>query len=823
MKKKKLLAGILALALAGSVAGCNGIGKGKVDGKEATLWAECSTVKIKQFDEGKAVKEAGNKNVLKINMARNESEGVELMMYAKKDIESYNVSVSDLKSDDGVISADQIDIYHVFYQTVEGNGKIGNPNFASGEVPDPMLPIETAVEYGETKVEKGENQMVFIDVETTKDTPAGVYTGTAEVTIDETEYTMPIEVTVNDVVYPDNRGLKTAFSLFDRDHFSSAEMDASDEQTRAYVDTLLEYNMSGNLPYEGVGGIEAYLELLKEYYDKPGFSSYRLYYQTAGGSYNGKPVQYNASLLKEYIIAIAKMSVEEKKNYLDKAYAYFYTVADEPHTKEQFLTAKAALDSFNDILRDADKELRYLYAGTGDYDYYDETISEELLHIEEVLPGSYDIGDAKKYGLDNLTFIPEISYLHTESDRTYYTEGREDRELWTYTCVGPVYPYPSGHTDDYSLGFRLTSWMCHDYDWDGFLMWSTADYLNLEYGEVKEDAWTTMDTGQGRPGDGKLFYPGAKYGLDTPCPSLRAVAYRDGVDDYALLEAVSDVYKEQELDASAALAPVYEELFSGVIPTTDSELFETVKAEVFDMLRDLQSDVGVLYAESSTELASATFTFKTTNDQATVEADGKKLTPNAEGLYEVTVDLTKQSEYTFTVSCNKEKKTYTRILLNGKLGSVNGFEDATDLADYVFSSTKGYEGSVYTGKDYAYDGEKSAHLVLNKDKEDTLPYFAIEKASKLIGGSWKDISTMKFYVYNAGKKDVTMDATYYTSQEVSVGTFTLPAGKWTRVEINMPQDIKDVETIQEFDFNFEQGSSVELYLDSFATVVEKGE
>lgn len=823
MKRKQVIAGLLALAMTFSLVGCQSKDKGKTDGKELTLWAEASTVKLKQNDSGKAAKESDDKKILKINMAKNESEGVELMLYAKQDIKAYNVTVSDLESENGKITSEKIDIYHVFYQTAEGNSKSGNPEYATGEIPDPMLPMETAVEYQETKVEKGNNQMVFLDVETDKDTPAGLYTGMVTVKADEAEYTIPMEVTVHDVTYPDQRGLKTAFSLFDRDHYASAELDASDEQARAYVDTLLEFNMSSNLPYEGEGGIETYLEVIKEYYDKPGFSSYRLYYQTAAGSYNGKPVRYNAALLKEYIIAIAKMSVEEKKNYLDKAYAYFYTVADEPATEEQFLTAKAALDSFNEVLRDADKELRYLYGGTEDFAYYNDTVSDTLLHIEEILPGSYDISDAKKYGLDNLTFVPEISNLHTESDREYYTEDREDMEIWTYTCVGPVYPYPSGHTDDYTLGFRLTSWMCHDYDWDGFLMWGTADYLNLEYGDVKADAWTTMDTGQGRPGDGKYFYPGEKYGLDNPCPSLRAMAYRDGVDDYALLDCISAIYEEENLDASIALQQIYDKLFSGVIPITDSELFEQVRQEVFDMLKDLKSDVGVMYADAKTELEMATFSFKTTNENAKVEADGKTLVANTEGLYEVEVDLTKQSAYTFTVSCGKASKEYTRILLDGKLGVVNGFEDAADVSKYLFSTTKGYEAAVDNNKANAHDGDKSLHLTLNKAKEDTLPYFAIDKESELIGGSWKNIRTMKFYVYNAGKEEISMDTTYYTSEEVSVGNYKLAPGKWTLVEVTMPQDLKNIDSIQEFDFNFEQGSSVELYLDSFATVVEKGE
>ena len=818
MKAKRMITGLLVTALMMSTVGC--MGQGKTNGSEMTIWSEASTVKIKQFDDGEAVKNAGSKNVLKVNMAQNESEGVQLMIYAKKDIEAYEVTVSDLVSENGIIPADQIDIYHVFYQTAEGNGKAGNPLYATGETPDPMLPFEKAVEYQENFIQKGANQMVFLDVETKASTPAGLYTGVATVTVEGDKFQMPMEVTVYDVVYPDNRGLKTAFSYFDRDHFATAELDASDEQTTAYFETLLEYNMSSWLPFEGTGGITKYLELLKQYYNEPGFSAYRLYYQTAGGTYNGKPVRYNAALLKEYIIAIAKMSVEDRVNYLDKAYTYFYTVADEPATEEQFLTAKAALDTFNEVLRDADTQLRELYGGTSDYEYYANLVSETLLDIESVLPGSYDVGDARKYGLDNLTFVPEISNLHSESDRYYYTYGREDSEIWAYSCVGPIYPYPTGHTDDYSLGFRLTSWMCHGYDWDGYLMWGVTSYLDREYGDVIADAWETMNTGHGRPGDGKLFYPGEKYGLDTPCPSLRAIAYRDGVDDYALLNTVTAIYEEEGLDAQAALQPLYDSLYSGVIPITDSDLFETIREGLFQMIDELRSGVGVLYKDAKTELATATFSFKTVDAQAKVEAQGTELAKDEEGCYHVEVDLTKQSEYTFTVTSGEQTKEYTRILLDGTLGHVNGFEEIDDMGNYVFSSAAGYAAEVNTDENYVKDGSQSLHLVMNPEKTETIPYFAIEKGSKLIGGSWEDIKMLKFYLYNPSKEEVSMDATYYTSKEVSVGTYTLAAEGWTLVEIPMPQDIKDVEAIQEFDFNFAEGSSVEVYLDSFVTVVK---
>ncbi len=818
MKLKKIAAIVLAAL---SVAGC--VGCNLKDGSDTlTIWAETSTTKIMQNDGGKASKQAGNKKVFKINMAKNEAEGVQLMMYAKKAVSSYDVSVSDLKCGKSKISAEDIDIYVMKYLTVEGNSRPGNQAFSAGEVPDPMLPMKTAVEYKENKIEKGENQAIFLDVPTTKETVPGTYKGTVTVDLGKSEVDMPIEVTVYDVTIPDTPGLKTAFSYFDRDHFATGELDASDEQVRAYVDTMLEFNMSSWLPFEGDGEIATYLELLKEYYNKPGFNNYRLYYDTTGCVYDNRPYRYNAALLAEYIKAIAQMSIEDNVNYLDKAYNYFYTVADEPASEVQFLTAKDVIDGYTHMLAKCDTELRELYAGTEYYQYYTEVVSPTLLDIPYVLPGSYNIDQANQYGLNEMTYVPEISVLHTEANREWYKEGREDKELWTYTCVGPAYPYPTAHIDDYSLGFRLTSWMCKDYEWEGFLMWGVADYLWQEHGNPMEDAWTTMDTGQGRPGDGKYFYPGEKYGLDNPCPSIRAFAYRDGVEDYDLFTAIEEIYAEQGMDATVALRAIYDKVYSGVIPITDSDVFESVRKEVFEMIDDLKSDVGILYQDVNVGLDQAELVFKCVNAEATVAVDGEALTADADGFYHVTADLTKQTGCEIKVTCGKESKTYTRTFIQGALGAVCSFEDGGSVEDYFFSSSKGYETAFVTDEAYVQDGATSVHMNINKNGEDTIPYFAIEKDSKLIGGSWANISNMKMYIYNPSETDVEMDVTYYAASEVAVDTYTLLAGDWTLVDIAMPLTLENIDSIKEFDFNFTKGSTVELYIDSFATVQKEG-
>ena len=309
MKKRILLCLILTMVIFVS-AGCT---KSTNSDSRLTLWYEASAAKILQNDEGEAAKTAAEKQTLKINMAKNESEGVQLMMYANEDIADYDISVSNLTSGKNIIEASSIDVYMVKYVFKElGVYTEGNPDFPAGSyIPDGLLPFDTAAEYKETTIKKGNNQSIYFDVTTEADTPAGVYTGTVCVQIGKSEYEMPMEVTVYDVVYPDTSKLKTAFSMFDSDTYASAELDGSAEKYAKYYETLLKYNMACALPFEGEGGVSQYLELLKKYYDYPGFSSYRLYYE-GGSSYKGESGYFDGDLMEEYLVAIAEMSVVMK-------------------------------------------------------------------------------------------------------------------------------------------------------------------------------------------------------------------------------------------------------------------------------------------------------------------------------------------------------------------------------------------------------------------------------------------------------------------------------------------------------------------------------
>lgn len=818
MNVKTILAWMLTLSIFFGLCGCGSTDTANSD--DLVLWSEHSGVKYLQDDDGAAAKTAPEKSVLKVQMAKNETEAVQLMMYAGKKINSYDVAVSDLICGNAVIPAENVEIWDVLYQESVTTSRPGNPAYSSGYVPDPMLPMATSVAYGETVIEAGHNQVVLLDITTTAGTAAGVYTGIVTVTADEKQYQIPIEVTVHDIDLSGVEELQTAFSLFSRDHFASAELDSSDEITKLYTDMMLKYNMSSRLPFEGNGGIERYIELLREYYFKDGFTAYTLYYEPTGSGYNGVGTNVNLPLLKEYIRAIAYASVEDRVNYLDKAYAYFHTDVDEPQSEEQFLRAKNTIDLYFEMLFDCDTELRAELSGTEDYEYYVSVVSPVLTNIPDVIPGSYDIEDVKAYGLDNLTVCPVLHAFATPGYAEAIREGRDNVDVWLYTCWSPTYPYPNAHTDDLPLSTRVLGWMCYELNTPAYLMWATSCYVWMEHGDVVEDPWTDMHTGEPSAGDGKLTYPGAKYGIDGPCPSLRMVAYRDMSEDYQLLNVVRDLYEQQGLDAITVLEPMFRRIYStGLIPNRDVYAFEQVRTELFETILNLQAGNEVYYAETDIGVSEANIAFKAAQG-AKILVDGQVQTPDDQGVYRFCLDLTKQKDFTFQIQNGENVRTVTRTLIDGQLGQVQRFEDPT--ADYSnWISCFGKNSGKYSDE-VAQEGSGSMKIEMNPNAEDVLPFFALTKDSELIGGSWKGVKTVKMYVYNPAEAITTMSVSYYTNKDVTMNTFELLPGQWTLVELTMPavEELADIDTIEEIDFNFDRGTAVTVYVDSIVTVKE---
>ena len=817
MIRKRLLALSLILALLASFAGCRNVsnsGGSTMEGEDVVLWGESATAKIVLDDDGKAASASADKKVITISMARNEEEGAQLMLYAKQDIPHYTVSVSDLVCGSEKILSGDIDVYMLKYQSIDDSTGKTFPDYYGHKLPDPMLPFETAVAYGENTVKQGNNQAVFFDVSTTKDTPAGRYTGTVTVTTQVQTYQVPMEVTVYDVTLPDTSELKTYAPYFGREAFESAELDGSDEMAILYTEVLMEYNMSSIVPgTDEVMDLPTYLERLKTYYNYPGFNTYRIEFDTTSGWYDGELVQFNVGLLRDYVVAIGEMSVTDKVNYLSKAFFYPYDHVDEPQTEAQFETARASLSVYRKMLADADEILRAKYAGTEDYAYYEGVVSETLMNMPYMLTCNISGNTLASHGLGEATICIVNDFFNNASDLRQLKEGREDMELWTYVCCTPFYPHANYAFDSPAVGTRTLGWMCNSYDIALLMAWKTVNYNYGPSGDVTPNRWETSSPGPGgiTPGDGNLFYPGATYGLKGPCPGLRAMAWRDGVQDYDLIEAFKEIYYANGLLPDAALQRLYDRIFTGTIPTTDADVFHAARCELLQMIADLKQPTAVLYKTQDVFMNQGTVEFVCLDENATVTYGGSTLIPSEEGVYTISLDMSKAKSCSFSVSCQGVTKDYVCTLVTGNLRS-ESFESTDSAGQYLVCM----DGDTLEISDaYALDGAKSVHAVLNQNQDAVTAYVAVLRGSPLVGSSFASIKNISFYVYNPTEEELKATVSFYDTQVHTVGTVTLLPGQWTKVDAPVPGTISNLNALGELDLIFEEGKAVEVYIDGF--------
>ena len=205
---KKMTAALLALLTVVGLAGCgdnntsqsgNSTGESSEKGDKIAateVWSTYSTVKVPQNrDLDVYEKQAAE---VYLSMMKDETEGTQLVITAGRDISSYELVEAELSDGKGnTISTDQIDVYHQKYVHINKMFNINNTTYRAGDrLPDMLLPMETAVEYQENTVKKGENQGITVEITTNSDTVPGIYSGVFTLKMDGKTKKIPATVEV---------------------------------------------------------------------------------------------------------------------------------------------------------------------------------------------------------------------------------------------------------------------------------------------------------------------------------------------------------------------------------------------------------------------------------------------------------------------------------------------------------------------------------------------------------------------------------------------------------------------------------------------------
>lgn len=243
----KIVCALLACALlGGAFAGCAETDPDPTpEVTDASVWSTYSTAKVTQNTK-ESVPYAVLNAALNIQMMKDETEGAQLIVTAgSDDIGSYELTAAALSDGNGhTIPAEDVAVYHQKYITVTRKSDLLNTDYLAGDrIPDMLLPMDTAKEYGENKIAAGQNQGITVEVTTASDTVPGTYTGTFVLDLDGEKQNIPVTVEVWDIEYEGRRTFQSSFLLY-RNSLVAGEYEASDELVDRYVDFLLDYNVN---------------------------------------------------------------------------------------------------------------------------------------------------------------------------------------------------------------------------------------------------------------------------------------------------------------------------------------------------------------------------------------------------------------------------------------------------------------------------------------------------------------------------------------------------------------------------------------------------
>lgn len=157
-------------------------------------------------------------------------------------------------------------------------------------------------------------------------------------------------------------------------------------------------------------------------------------------------------------------------------------------------------------------------------------------------------------------------------------------EAWWYVCCGPGGPFCNFFVNMSALQHRILMWQMYRYGITGLLYWSTTWWNPASTTDPYQDIATVKEINPKIYGDGSLFYPGARVGIDGPVTSVRLECIRDGLEDYELL-----VLAERAL-GKERVASIVEQVTQDMVHyVTDAAKFEHIRRQLGDRLAALKN------------------------------------------------------------------------------------------------------------------------------------------------------------------------------------------------------------------------------------------
>ncbi len=419
--------------------------------------------------------------------------------------------------------------------------------------PDIAQPLELKPTF---TVEAGKSQSIWADIFIPKGSPAGLYTGTLQVSESGVAtYSIPVELRVRNFALPDVPTSKTMLVYGDPDtserYLGKRWPEDSDPEAKKVAALRVVHNLVAH---------RHKISLIGDDQAKSGDAPSAAWLPvisgalfTAANGYDGPGVNTGNNV------------------YSVGTYGSWHTAWGTTQASLQ----KHATAWENWFVKNAPTTERFLYVIDESEDYVQTEQWAAWVKAVTKLPTMATANLRKSSGkVPSLTYITEAAGLQPTAAyddllKAYRTDPA--KKLFLYNGQRPA--VGSFMTDDDGVALRVTAWAQYKKGVDRWLYWDSNYYNDYQGSRGQIDVWMkaqtfgfapAMDVSQGETsgtyanGDGVLFYPGtdkafpaSNLGLDGPVASLRLKFWRRGIQDVdylALARAINPVATQAIID-----------------------------------------------------------------------------------------------------------------------------------------------------------------------------------------------------------------------------------------------------------------------------------
>ena len=532
----------------------------------AEIWFADTTVKITPT----LAAPAGEPQAIRITAAANEGQSFQLVIRPRQPFDLQLANATDLTSDAGVISAEQVTIEAADYVPIKKRSLL-TPATRMGLIADPLVAVGIR-----TIAPDNGNYVLWITVRVPAGTPAGEYRGSIALHGDRFYLRLPLVVDVYDFELPEygtfQSGLGGQFYPLScrggKKNFDFHGLTTAAQRQRLLRRTydimarnkFTPKNVSRAYPGRKWSPPPAGYDV-----DEPG--NYFKVYDWDFSEVNRNLARYIGELkVNSVLLQATNPTVSNLFSSLPgKMFAWGKREGD-PYYDRSIQISKAqfdrlTLDYYGQMAQNLDAQ------GWLDHFYFfvDETTNvERIIHLMRLFKSDSLLARIKfvacmqgfeylthkeqpgddRYAFEGLlTYMPEIDENYTRWEDYFFEDyhvPRDRQKLWFYAVNTSRMAIDTPGINNRTVGLDI-----FNRGGSGFYVWETIIYDPGTAGNSEANPWADPYCTWGN-GAAAYFYPPRKDGFAeqpdlTVTPSLRIMTYRESVDDYEYARILEDL------------------------------------------------------------------------------------------------------------------------------------------------------------------------------------------------------------------------------------------------------------------------------------------